>query len=249
MTDISHILLLHGFMGSGSDWDRVRRNLEGKFRCLTPDITDYIPEFSGNSINYFEKTAKNLIEYLDNNNVVQCAVAGYSMGGRLALYLIAHNHHRFSSVLIESANPGILKAQERADRIKHDDSVARGLKSCDLEEFIDSWYEQPLFGKIKNHPEYPVLKQKLLKIDRKSVINSLRALGTGRQPSLWEALPYLELPMRFITGELDTKYTRIVSQAAALCPNGHSAIIPKCGHNTHFEDPEGFAEDIVDFCF
>jgi 2-succinyl-6-hydroxy-2,4-cyclohexadiene-1-carboxylate synthase len=76
---------------------------------------------------------------------------------------------------------------------------------------------------------------------------SLRNLSTGKQPSLWEKLSRNEIPLLLISGELDSKFVQINRQMQQLCKSSQLEVIPSCGHNIHFENPNLFIEKIKTF--
>ena len=46
----------------------------------------------------------------------------------------------------------------------------------------------------------------------RGLANSLLGMGTGSQPSWWETLKQLKMPVLLITGELDKKYCEIAKK-------------------------------------
>ena len=77
--------------------------------------------------------------------------------------------------------------------------------------------------------------------------NSLRGMGSGAQPSLWEELPRLNLPTQLIVGELDRKFLRINREMAAAMPQAALKVIPNAGHRVHLENPPRFHEAVMSF--
>jgi pimeloyl-ACP methyl ester carboxylesterase len=67
-----------------------------------------------------------VLEVLDGAGVDQSTVVGYSMGGRLALYLALRHPDRCAGLFLESASPGLEDAGERAARRRADEEKARG---------------------------------------------------------------------------------------------------------------------------
>lgn len=78
--------------------------------------------------------------------------------------------------------------------------------------------------------------------------NSLRGVGTGAQPSLWERLPALRIPVLLIAGALDAKFRRTAERMTERLPNARLEIVPDAGHAMHFERPELFDAIVSDFC-
>ncbi len=83
------VLFLHGFMGSSRDWSDVIAALEERFRCVAVDLPGHgaslgLPYPGSYTI---EGAARSVLRLLDELGIASPALVGYSMGGRLALYL------------------------------------------------------------------------------------------------------------------------------------------------------------------
>jgi len=243
------ILFLHGFMGSSLDFQGVISYLSGCFYCLAIDLPGHgETKIIGKDECYcMENTAQALINLLDVLNFSSCFLVGYSMGGRLALYLALHHRHRFPKVVLESASPGLKTHAERQQRIQKDLILAQQLERENFYSFLLNWYHLPLFSSLTKHPQFQSLVAKRLKNNPIMLAKSLRFLGTGCQPSLWEKLETNCQPLCLLVGELDLKFRKINSQMAALCPTSELIVISQCGHNIHFENAQKFADAVRQF--
>lgn len=76
---------------------------------------------------------------------------------------------------------------------------------------------------------------------------SLRGLGTGRQPSLWERLPEVRVPTLLVVGEEDGKFTRVAYEMTKRLPEARVVVVPGAGHTVHLENPAGFAAALEEF--
>ena len=103
------ILFLHGFMGDNKEFNEIISLLSDQFFSLTVDLPGHgkTRVLGGEKCYMMSNTAEALINLLDQLNVKKCFLVGYSMGGRLALYLNLHFPQYFSKVVIESASPGL----------------------------------------------------------------------------------------------------------------------------------------------
>jgi 2-succinyl-6-hydroxy-2,4-cyclohexadiene-1-carboxylate synthase len=243
------ILLLHGFMGNGSDFIEVIPFLAKKFYCLTVDLPGHgKTRINGGDENYtMPKTARELINLLDFLGINKCYLFGYSMGGRLALYLTVNFPRRFEKVILESASPGLNTEEERYCRISSDFLLANKLETTDFKEFLLNWYDLPLFQSLSQHPNFEKMLQRRLQNNPFELAKSLRNMGTGNQPSLWEKLPEVKIPLLLLVGEMDNKFLAINSEMARLLPEVKMQIIPDTGHNIHLENPQLWVEDIINF--
>ena len=164
------------------------------------------------------------------------------MGGRLALYLALRYPERCAGLFLESASPGLAGAGERAARRDADEEKAKRLESGDFENFLRDWYRQPLFASLAR--EEGLLRRTIearRRNDPSELARSLRGMGTGSQPSLWEELEGLAVPTLAVAGELDGKYAGISSRMASISPKVEPVVIPGVGHNAHDEAPAQYA--------
>jgi len=178
-----------------------------------------------------------VIRTMDGLEVTRPVVAGYSMGGRLALYLALRYPNRCTGLILESVSPGLERSSERAARRAADESKAERLKSGDFEAFLRDWYGQPLFAPLARDEEllYRTIEARR-RNDPGELARSLRGMGTGSQASMWGELEGLAVPALAIAGELDEKYARISWRMAGINPRIESAVVPRAGHSVHAEN-------------
>ncbi|MGB8702683.1 MAG: alpha/beta fold hydrolase, partial [Thermosynechococcaceae cyanobacterium] len=143
-----------------------------------------------------------------------------------------------SSVLMVSASPGLATASERLQRSKQDHQLALELESGCWPEFVQRWYTQPLFAPLRHHPDFESLRLKRQNNNPLALAQMLRGMGAGAQPSLWDALPDLTLPIHLVVGELDAKFCAINRAMTERCPAAQLTVVPNCGHAVHLEVPQ-----------
>ena len=62
------------------------------------------------------------------------------------------------------------------------------------------------------------------------------------QPSLWDRLSQLTMPVTLVSGAYDRKYTELANQMAAAIGDGaRTVLIPGAGHALHLEQPDALA--------
>lgn len=249
-TSLPVLLFLHGFMGNVNDLNSVISQLSATFYCVAVDLPGHgkTQVLGGNECYTMSETAAGLIQWLDQFNINSCSLVGYSMGGRLALYLSLHYPERFNQVILESASPGLKTEKERLQRRQLDLKLANKLEKTPLEEFLQDWYNQPLFKSLKAHPYFDQILENRLNNNPVELAKSLRNLGTGNQPSLWDKLSHNQVPLYLLVGERDKKFIEINQAMASLCPVAHLEIIPNCGHNIHVEHPQQWVKAVQAFC-
>jgi 2-succinyl-6-hydroxy-2,4-cyclohexadiene-1-carboxylate synthase len=243
------VLFLHGFMGSGADWATVISELDERFYCVAPDLPGHGRSLGLTPQAYtIDGSTKMLRELLDGLGISRAALAGYSMGGRLALYLGLRHPGECSGLFLESASPGIEDAAERELRREADEERARRLESDDFGGFLADWYRQPLFASLARHGG--LVRETIetrLRNDPGELARSLRGMGAGSQPSLWGELAALQVPALAVAGELDEKFVGISVRMASLSPRIRAAVVPGAGHNVSLEGPEEYLATLESF--
>jgi 2-succinyl-6-hydroxy-2,4-cyclohexadiene-1-carboxylate synthase len=247
------LVLLHGFTGSAASWGAhldtfaaaglrvIAFDLLGHGASSAPDVSQ---RYS------MEHCQEDICAALGMLGVGpgEAILLGYSMGGRLALYLGFSGY--FRALVLESASPGLASPIERTQRRASDEHLAASIERDGIAAFGASWEQQPLFA---SQNALPVEIRERLRSQRlqnrpDGLANSLRGMGTGAQPALHERLPMLELPVLLLAGELDTKFCAIARQMHQALPRASFEIIPGAGHTLHLEQPEQFDTRVLAFC-
>lgn len=243
------ILFLHGFMGSSDDFLPIISLLSEKFCCLAVDLPGHgkTQVLGENDCYTMPKTATALISLLKHLNISKCSLCGYSMGGRLGLYLMLTFPQIFHKVILESISPGLENKTERLQRIQNDEKLVETLIEGNFKIFLENWYSQPLFKSLQSHPNFPKLIENRLQNRSIELAKSLRYMGTGQQPPLWKKLRQNQIPLLLLVGELDKKFIEINQKMASLCPISRLEIISNTGHNIHIENPQIYSKIIIDF--
>lgn len=244
------VLFLHGFMGSSRDWEEVIDGLRGHYFCVAVDLPGH-----GQSVGLTDEdaysmggTAVLLTGVLDEIGVDRTHVVGYSMGGRVAMYFAVHFPKRCRQVVLESASPGLKAESDRLARRGTDEARAIQLETQEYAEFLEEWYRQPLFETLERHEGLleRMIASRITNLPNE-LARSLREMGTGQQPSLWEMLEHVTTPVMAVAGALDGKYVDVAERMAVLMPTARTAIISNVGHNVHAENPAEYRDLITNF--
>ncbi len=164
---------------------------------------------------------------------------GYSMGGRLTLQLALDRPELVEQLVLVSASPGIAEADVRAARRDADATLARSVERDGVDAFLDQWLAQPMFATLPAAASGLEDRRRVNTVAR--LTHQLRVLGQGAQPSNWERLAELQMPVLLIVGALDTKYVGIAEQMAAVIPAARLEVIAGAGHACHLERPDAVA--------
>ena len=245
------ILLLHGFTGDTTIWELIRNGLEISHQVITIDILGHGQSDNPDDVSAYrmERVACDILELMDALSVAKAHLLGYSMGGRLALHLAIRFPDRFHSLILESASPGLKTEAERNERRIRDNTLADKIEANGIEWFVEFWENLPLWDSQKRLPKAVLERQRKQRLSNNpnGLANSLRGMGTGVQPSLWDNLANLTLPVQLIVGEHDAKFIGINREMADLMPQVDMQIMPNAGHTVHLENPTAFSEQVKIF--
>ena len=236
-------------MGNRADWQPLVDAGLGTYTCLAIDLPGHGEAVSWASNDWsFAAVVKAVIASCDTHNVKRIIPVGYSMGGRIALYLAHAFPERCAGLVLESASPGLRTNAERAARRRLDSERAERIQAQPFAEFLADWYAMPLFASLHRFPDrFALMHARRLRNDAAALARALIALGTGEQPSLWERLPTLGVATLALSGALDTKFVRIGAEMAALAPRLQHRIIQDAGHIVHIEQPVAFCSHLSSF--
>lgn len=247
------VVLLHGFTGSAASWGtHLDTFATAGLRVIAFDLLGHgASSAPDDPLRYrMERCQEDICAALEMLGVGQseAILLGYSMGGRLALYLGFSGY--FRALILESASPGLVNASEREERRASDERLAASIERDGIAAFVASWEQHPLFASQRALPSGHRERQRNQRLQNRpaGLANSLRGMGTGIQPSLHEQLPMLDLPVLLLAGELDTKFCTIARQMCHAIPRASLEIIRGAGHTIHLEQPEQFDKSVLMFC-
>lgn len=239
------IVFFHGFTGSAKDWHFIENKMPDKF---TPIVIDLLGHGKTSSPDGFEKySIDNQIDQINKLfNILEISkpiLVGYSMGGRLALSYSMEYQREIRALILESTSFGIQDLDDKENRIKNDNLLAKKILNSSLEEFINYWMSIPLFNSLKKIPTEnleQVIKRKITSNNKIGLQNSLLGFSSGKMKNYYPLLNKLNFQTLLIAGELDLKYHEIAEKVNGMLSFSELEIIKDCGHNVHLENPEEF---------
>ena len=131
------LLLLHGFTGSAKNWEPLIPALATNHTVIRVDLLGHGHTSAPTAPQRYAMpgAACELIEIMAQLGHPQFHLLGYSMGGRLALYIAANHPQHVKSLVLESASPGLAAEAERQERIQNDESLANRIERQGIESF------------------------------------------------------------------------------------------------------------------
>ncbi|PMH41868.1 2-succinyl-6-hydroxy-2,4-cyclohexadiene-1-carboxylate synthase [Vibrio sp. 10N.286.49.B3] len=237
------LVFVHGLLGKGEDWQVCYQFLK-HFPILTVDLPCH-----GKSHQVHCDGFNHACQAIDTS-VSQALtekgfaashpiiLIGYSLGGRLAMYGMAHQS--FSSlsiaqVIIEGGNFGLLSDDERNRRWKNDTQWAERFRSEDIGCVLSDWYQQSVFSSLNDEQRQDLIQKRSNNIGT-AIANMLLSTSLAKQPDLRAALQSVGQPFHYVCGSKDLKFRTLAEQSHLPF-----TVINDAGHNVHQEQPKSLA--------
>jgi 2-succinyl-6-hydroxy-2,4-cyclohexadiene-1-carboxylate synthase len=245
------LFLLHGFTGSSSDWLNVCFLFDAGFNIYAIDLIGHGKSDSPQNVSCYAPGSqanqiKTVIEKFKGEKNI---LLGYSMGGRLAVTFAVTFPELIDGLILESSSAGIDNVKEQEKRTERDTKLAEMIMTKPIEEFISSWMDQELFGTLKrfSNSKLDEMKKEKSKSSRTGLANSLRGFSTGLMNFSASELKSLKFPVLLLSGQLDSKFTKINSNLQKQFSKAKHSVVKTSGHNTHLEEPKHFIQIVNKF--
>jgi 2-succinyl-6-hydroxy-2,4-cyclohexadiene-1-carboxylate synthase len=234
-----NLVLLHGFTQTGASWSEVVAALPERYRPLAPDIRGH-----GSASGVRPVSLQGVVGDLSAAATGPFDLAGYSMGGRLALHVALALPARVRRLVLIGASPGLADRGEREARRAIDERLAEEVEAMTITAFADRWARTPV---LAGQPPAVLAATRAdrLRSTPAGLAAALRGLGTGALPPVWERLGEIEVPVDLVVGERDAKFRAIAARMAAGLRQSRVHVVPDTGHAVHLEAPAAVAEIIA----
>ena len=243
-------VLIHGFSGSPESWRGVAARLE---------MPSYAPAVCGHGAGSppapatvggcsFEAEVDRLASVVREAAPAPRYLAGYSLGGRLALGLLVRHPSLFLGAALIGANPGLDSETERAARSAADEDWARCIEEQGVAAFDRKWSALPLFESQGRLAAETVAEQRGIRLghDPGALAAAMRALSLGAMPDYRSFLPTISCPVELIVGALDAKFIGLARQMVEQLPVAKLRVVDGVGHNVPLEAPAELARLLND---
>jgi len=223
--------MLHGFTGSPGDFAALR----------APDSSPQIfaPALGGHlaapaSANFDEE-----VERLAALAPGASKLFGYSLGGRLALGLVARYPGRFERAVVVSAHPGLRRDSDRALRRAQDRRWIRLLRRRGIEAFVAEWERQALWRTQAALPAGMRAEKRRTRClhDPEGLARSLESVGLGQMSDLRPRLKRSSCLVDVLAGGGDPKFLSLAKELSALLPRASLGVARDAGHDLVLERP------------
>jgi 2-succinyl-6-hydroxy-2,4-cyclohexadiene-1-carboxylate synthase len=223
------VVALHGFTNTGRSWGPVAAAL-GR-GLIAPDLRGH-----GSAASIRPITPEACVQDVVALAPERFVLAGYSMGGRIALRVALACPRRVEALVLIGTTPGIADPLEREARAWEDRDLAEEIEGSTIEAFAARWARDPLFkGQAPEVAE--AARADRLRNQPAGLAAALRGMGQGACEPLWGRLGELRMPVTLIVGERDGKYRKVAERMAAALPRADLLTVPATRHAVHLEAP------------
>lgn len=238
------LVLLHGFLGSGNDWQALLGELSKHYYCITLDLpghghTDWQLQQSP----AFDECATQIQQSVLALGIAQYHLLGYSLGGRIALHMAAKYSANLLSLQLESCHPGLQNEAERQTRAVNDGVWQQRLNQQTMREFLTAWYQQPVFAELTEQQREALIVQREQQ-NQQSLLAMYAGTSLALQQPLWQLPQQLSCPVHYYYGAQDAKFSALARNWHKQAPVQLHAIAD-VGHNCHKGQPAAFLAQLL----
>jgi 2-hydroxy-6-oxonona-2,4-dienedioate hydrolase len=234
------IVLVHGFMGGSAQWGALIDGLSKEHQIIAVDL----PGFGNNAhlpaIDTIEGFADWVIVELRRLNIKRYNLLGHSMGGMIVQEMVRREPENIESLILYGTGAiGVLPG--RFETIAH--SKARALQDgarITARRISATWFLDN--EKASGYEACATIAELSTPVAIAAGLDAMQA-WTGEAH-----LPKITAKTIVICGDTDRTYSW--SQTHLLwtsIPNANLAVIPKCSHAVHSENPELLSSILLDF--
>ncbi len=238
------LVILHGVFGSGDNWLTVSKLFTPLYHVFLVDQRNHGRSPHSDTFNY-DALVEDLKDFADQQNLPVFDLIGHSMGGKVAMKFAAKYPNRLSKMVVVDIAPRFYNP--------HHQEIMNGFKSVDLKTMVSR--QEAEEAMIPFIPELDV-RQFLLKNLYRNTDGefawriNLPVLEKGIH-QIGEALNndiQISTPTLFIKGE-NSRYISQQDEIQIASQFLHSRIveIPGAGHWVQAEQPQLFAEAVLEF--
>jgi 3-oxoadipate enol-lactonase len=238
------VVLLHPFPVHHEFWLPVAASLATRYRVVLPDLRGHGDSGVGEGPATMEKHAADIARVMDDAEVGRAPLVGVSIGGYAVFEFWRKHRGRVAALGLCNTKAPADGPEARAGRLQAaNDVLDRG-----TEPFFESMIPRVM---AKNTREMrPDLVEGALRMMRKMSPEDVAQVqrGMASRPDSIETLKTINVPTLLVTGDEDVMTG--VNEAELMrqhISGSQLRVIPKAGHYSPWEQPEGAAQLLRQF--
>ncbi|WP_406697051.1 alpha/beta fold hydrolase [Singulisphaera sp. Ch08] len=240
------VVLLHGFPLNRTMWKAQQARIGSLYRVISPDLRGHGHTAAPYGIYTIDEMADDVLDLLNALQLKEPVVlGGLSMGGYIALSLIARHPERVRALMLMDTRAGADSTEAALAR----QELAKQVEATRSVEHVVTTMLPKLFSETTRslHPDrIEPVRRMMEHTPARTVAGALR--GMAARPDRTNDLARIHVPTLVLVGEDDTitppNEARAMAQAI---PGAQLEIIPHAGHLAPLENPSASNEAILRF--
>ncbi|MDP0500137.1 MAG: alpha/beta fold hydrolase [Verrucomicrobiota bacterium JB022] len=240
------LVLLHGLLGSSRNWMQVGKRLGEQYDVYALDLRNHGQSPHRDGMDYAAMAA-DVVAWLDAQGLDAVHLVGHSMGGKTAMRLACEHPERVRTLTVADISPVESPPRWQREfaamrRLDLGSLKTRGDAALKLEDEVPDWaFRQFLLTNLDRDPETKGFIWTVNLAELEAALPTLFAAGL-------EPDQHFDGPTLFLKGE-NSRFIRdahlpVIGQHF---PQARVEVIPKSGHNVHFDNVDAFIEQIEAF--
>lgn len=236
------VLLLHGVGGDGTHWDAITRELRDRVSVITMDLRGHgRSEGIGAPVNAHE-LARDAVAVLDEAGVERCAVAGFSLGGAVALALALDHPSRVDKLAVIGTVCGRTPEEQSRARDRIGFLRDHGLGAL-AEANRSRWFTDAFQAA---HPE--LVAQRVAQVRACDPVSYAHAFAVFCTADFADRLHEIRVPALVVTGEHDVAATpRMARLMGERIEGAQVRVLDGLRHSVLIEAPGKVAAELRRF--
>ncbi len=230
------VVLLHGFPLGREMWREQVNGIGSIYRVIAPDLRGHGDSPAPEGAYTIDEMADDVVELLDTLSLGKpVVVGGLSMGGYVALSLIARYPERVRGLMLMDTRAGA----DSPEAVDKREELARAVLAAGNAGPAVEAMTPRLFAKItvEQHPEKVTpLRELMERNTARGIVGALRAMAS--RPDRVGDLAAISVPTLVLVGEDDVVTPPSEAQSLADAIAGaRLEVIPEAGHLAPYENP------------
>jgi amino acid transporter/pimeloyl-ACP methyl ester carboxylesterase len=234
------VVLLHGAGDSWHSYDLVLPRLPEKYRVYAVTLRGH--GWSDHPAEGFARTdfAADITAFLEQLNLQNVTLVGHSLGSFVAQQVAADDKGRIVKLVLIGSGPGIVQDQKARQEIQ---SVFSGIQDPVPCTFARDFQASTIYA-----PVPPAFFETLVNEALKAPASTWHGLGKSFQTQEAAPLERIKIPTLIFWGDKDNFFKKADEDLlVSKIPGSKLVVYPETGHALHWERPERFSADLLNF--
>lgn len=226
------VLLIHGVGGDAGNWDPIATRLRTRFDVMAMDLRGHGGSDLIRGPVDVDDFARDAVQVLDDAGVGRCGVAGFSLGGAVALALALHFPERVDKLALIGTVCG-RSPQQQARALERVEYLRQHGTAALAEGNRERWFSDAF---RRANPE--VVDRRVAQVSASDTESYLRAFTIFCTAEFADRLHEIRAPTLVVTGEHDVAATPEMARAMGERIAGAQVhVLPKLHHSVLIEAP------------